>query len=287
MNMETSKVGLGGAGRLACAGAALALALRAALRLWFYDFDTGFYTVNGGLVWLSLGLPLLAGAGAVWLCVRGKARLGPLPQGKHPAAGAMAAVSGGVLLWAGAALAADYGQYAQTGLSRFESAGQWVHVAFLLMCLLGGAAQLALAAGLFTGRQLFAHMPLLYLPAVLWGAAYMVLTYVFYAKSSSTVENICTMGGAAAIFLGLLYLCRLLAGAGAPGAGLRASVAGVGAALLALPYHGADLALRLAGRGYAGEMPGELQLCGLAMAAFLLVFAVGYLRAGGQGREDG
>ncbi len=281
--MDFSKaMRLGSAGVLLCAGAVLGTVLQAVLRLGFFDLDTGFYTDGGVAAWLGLLLPLAAGGLAVWLCVKHKGRLGGWAAGRRPVAGALAAASGGVLLWAGAVLAADYAGYAKTGLSRYESAGQWVHIAFFAMCLLFGVAQLVLAGGLFSGRMLLVRWPLLYLPAALWGAAYMVLTYVFYAKSSAVVENLHTMGGAAALFLGLLYLCRLLAGVDAPGAGLWMAITGGVAVLLGAPYQAADLVLRLTGRAYAGEMPVELQLCGLAVALFMLAVIVGYLQGCGE-----
>ncbi len=68
--------------------------------------------------------------------------------------------------------------------------------------------------GFFQGKNNLARVPLLYLTAVVWGVAYLVLVYVFYAKSSSFVENFFAVIGGASTLLALFYLCKLLAGDG-------------------------------------------------------------------------
>ena len=73
---------------------------------------------------------------------------------------------------------------------------------------------------------------MLYLVAVLWGIAYLILVYMFYAKSSSFVENFYAVAGGASVLLSLFYLCKLFAGVEEESAAKRVFVAGIFAVVL-------------------------------------------------------
>lgn len=113
---------------------------------------------------------------------------------------------------------------------------------------------------------------LLYLVGVLWGVAYLILVYVFYAKSSSFVENFFAVLGGVATLLCLFYLCKLFAGVDEEGAAKRAFVAGIFAVVLGLTYSLSNLALLLLGRTYTGEMPPAVQLASMVVQLFCWCF---------------
>lgn len=270
--------------KLICVATAAAIALRSLLMLFFFDFDTGFYTDGGWTAWLSLLLPAAAVAAAAALCRRDQESLGPWQSLRRPVLGALAALSGALLVTSALVMAVDFRAYLDTGASQFESVRQGAnHVLYIAASLLFGAVQLAGAAGLVSGRDLFVKAPLLYVPAVLWGVANLVMVYVFYAKFSSPVENVFSMVGAAALLLALLYLCRLFAGAGPQGAGLRLLMTGGPAVMLTVGSQTVDLAMRLSGKTYAGELPSCCQLSVLGVGLFVLAAMVSYV---GHGQEE-
>lgn len=167
-------------------------------------------------------------------------------------AGVAAVLSGAVLLLSGAL------QW-RICVSSSPPGGEYValHGLFLGCCLLFGLVQLFLSVGFFTGKNSLEKARLLYLVGVLWGVAYLILVYVFYAKSSSFVENFFAVLGGVATLLCLFYLCKLFAGVDEEGAAKRAFVAGIFAVVLGLTYSLSNLALLLLGRTYTGgDAPG-------------------------------
>ena len=134
--------------------------------------------------------------------------------------------------------------------------------------------QLVVSVGFFTGKNTLEKAPLLYLTGVFWGLCYLVLVYVFYARSASFVENFFSVISAAALVLALFYLCKLFAGVDEEGAAKRLFVTGILAVVLTLTYTVPNLALLLLDRSYPGEIPPAIQLASLGAAAFLLLFLV-------------
>lgn len=262
-------------------GLAVGVLLRLVLMLRCFDFDTGFYTDGGVAAWLGLLLPLLMAGTGVWAFFRCRRAYTQYSRGRDALSGAFAALSGLVLLYTALVLTQDYRLFLRTGISAFETVQQErIHQFFLLMCWLFGAVQLVAGVGFFTGRDLFGRLPLLYVPAVLWGVAYLVIIYIFYTRYSSFVENFFAVAGGGALLLALFYLCRLFAGVGEQGAALRLLASGSAAAVLVAPYHMVNLAAGLAGKTFDGEMPPQYALCGLSVALFVLAFLVGYSRSG-------
>ena len=63
-------VNVGNALKVTCVGFAAGVILRVVQMLYFFDYDTGFYTDGGVAAWISLGVPAAAGLLAAWMCFR-------------------------------------------------------------------------------------------------------------------------------------------------------------------------------------------------------------------------
>lgn len=284
--MNFSKAMLNNAFKLIIAALVAALALRSVSMRFFFDYSTGFYTDSGLTAWLSLLIPLTLVGAAALFCKTGLPSLGSYQLRRSPVLAVFAALSGAVLVVSALTMAKDYMLFLDSGFSQFDSVRQgFNHQLYMIASFLLGLAQLAVAGALLSGKDIFKKLSLLYMVAVVWGASNMVMVYVFYAKSSSVAENIFSMGGAAALLLSLLYLCRLLAGVEAQGAGLRLFLWGGVAAVLAIPYYGVDLIQRALGYVYAGEVPPQCQLSGLAMGVFVLAFLASVQKRGHEAGE--
>ena len=261
-------VNVGNALKVTCVGFAAGVLLRVVLMLYHFDYDTSFYTDGGVMAWISLGVPLVMGLLAAWMCFRSRRYFGPYVPRKNPLTGAAALLSGVVLL-VSAGL-----QWAGLG-SMTPGREQWVlHLFFLVCCVLFGLVQVFASVGFFTGKNNLEKVPLLYLLGVLWAISYLILVYVFYAKSPSFVENFFTILGGASMLLCLFYLCKLLAGVDEVGAAKRAYVAGIFTVVLSLSFSLSNLSLLLLGRVYSGEIPPAVQLAVLVVSLYLLVFLV-------------
>lgn len=260
-------------------GAVAGVVLRLLNMLGGFDYETGFYTDGGVTAWLSLLLPILFAGAAVYIFVRQGDGFRAYARGRDILSGALAAFSGVILLYGGAALAQDYAMFRDIGYSRMELTQQpLVHISLMVMSFAFGAVQLAASMGFVTGFDIFGKAPLLYAVGVLWGMANLVSAYVFYASSSSFVENFFTVGGGALLLLGLLYACKLLAGVDEPAAARRLMIWGGAGTALTAPYHLVNLVLFFMGRTYQGEMPAVLSLCILSVGLFLLALMAGYCR---------
>ena len=71
--IDTMKlVNVGNALKVTCVGFAAGVLLRVVQMLYFFDYDTGFYTDGGVMAWISLALPLATGLLASWMCFRSR-----------------------------------------------------------------------------------------------------------------------------------------------------------------------------------------------------------------------
>ena len=109
---------------------------------------------------------------------------------------------------------------------------------------------------------------------MLWGVSGLILVYVFYAKSSSMVENLFAVLSGVFLLLCQFYLCKLFAGVDEEGAAKRAFVTGIFAVVLTLSYTLPNLVLLLLGRTYSGEIPPAVQAACLVAALYQLVFLI-------------
>ncbi|MGI6256371.1 MAG: hypothetical protein ACOYJZ_12235 [Acutalibacter sp.] len=277
-------VNVGNALKVTCVGFAAGVLLRVVLMLYYFDYDTSFYTDGGVMAWVSLGVPLLMGVLAAWMCFRSRRYFGPYVPRKNLLTGVAALLSGVVLLVSAG--------LQWTGVRAMVPGGeQWVlHLFFLVCCVLFGAVQIYVSLGFFAGKNNLEKIPLMYLVGVLWAIAYLILVYVFYAKSPSFVENFFTILGGASMLLCLFYLCKLLAGVDEVGAAKRAYVAGIFTVVLSLSFSLSNLALVLLGKVYSGEIPPAVQLAVLVVSLYLLVFLVSFrkfsLRRAPKGSMD-
>lgn len=266
---------IGNALKILCVGSASGIVLRVVQMLYFYDYTTGFYTDGGLVAACSLGIPLLAALLAAVACFKSRRYFGPYTPRRNILVGGAAVFSGLVLVVSGSLQIADYLGYLQTGFSSYNSSSQMpIHLAFMVASLLFGLLQLYMSVGFFTGRRNLENAPLLYLFAVLWGISNLILSYVFYARSSSFVENFFSVVGSAALLLCLFYLCKLFAGVDEEGAAKRAFVSGGLAVVLTVTYCFSNLVLLLLGRSYTGEIPAMFQLSSLGIALFVLTFLI-------------
>lgn len=263
----------GNALKVTCVGFAVGVVLRVIQMLYYFDYDTGFYTDGGFLAWCSLGVPLLAAVLGAAMCFCSRRYFGPYVSRKNHTLGVVAGLSGVALLASSLFQLLDYLNYLTTGASAYDSAERGViHIAFLIACFLYGTVQLFVAVGFLQGRNFLGKMPLLYLIGVFWGVSYLILVYVFYAKSSSFVENAFAVGGGASVLLSVFYLSKVFAGVDEESAVKRLFVAGIFAVVLTVPYSFSNLVLMLLGKSYSGEIPSTIQLSSLGVSLFLLVF---------------
>lgn len=272
---------VGNALKVTCVGFGVGVVLRTIQMLYYFDYDTGFYTDGGFLAGCSLVVPLLAALLGGVMCFCSRRYFGPYIARKNNTLGVVAGLSGMALLASAILQLLDYLNYLTTGASAYGASERgFIHVAFLIACFLFGTVQLFVSVGFFQGRNFLRKMPLLYLLGVFWGVAYLILVYVFYAKSSSFVENAFAVGGGASVLLSVFYLCKVFAGVEEESAVKRLFVTGIFAVVLTVPYSFSNLVLMLLGKSYLGEIPSVIQLASLSVSLFLLVFMMTFRKYG-------
>lgn len=268
---------VGNALKVLCVGFGTGIVLRVVQMLYFFDYTTGFYTDGGIVAGCSLGVPLLAAALCGVMCFKSRRYFGPYVPRRNVLVGGAAVFSGLVLIVSAVLQGVDYLGYRETGVTGYAFSHQTsIYFAFLLASLLFGGLQLYMSVGFFTGRRNLQAVPLLYLVGVAWGVANLILSYVFYAKSSSFVENFFSVISSAALLMSLFYLCKLFAGVDEEGAAKRVFVSGGLAVVLTVTYCFSNLALMLLGRQYTGEVPAPIQLSSLSVALFVLTFLINF-----------
>lgn len=268
---------VGNALKVLCVGFGAGVVLRAIQMLYFFDYTTGFYTDGGVVAACSLGLPLLAALLSGLMCFKSRRYFGPYVPRRNVLVGGAAVFSGLVLIVSAALQAVGSLGYLKTGAASYDFAHQrLIFSAFLITSLLFGILQLYMSVGFFTGRRNLQKAPLLYLAAVAWGITNLILAYVFYAKSSSFVENFFSVISCASLLMALFYLCKLFAGVDEEGAAKRVFVSGGLAVVLTVTYCFSNLALMLLGRQYTGEAPAPIQLSSLSVALFVLTFLINF-----------
>ena len=268
---------VGNALKVLCVGFGAGIVLRVVQMLYFFDYSTGFYTDGGVVAGCSLGLPLLAAVLSGFMCFKSRRYFGAYVPRRNVLVGGAAIASGLVLIVSAVLQGVDYLGYLKTGVTGYDFAHlRLLHFAFLITSLLFGFLQIYMSAGFFTGKRNLQKAPLLYLIAVAWGMVNLILTYVFYAKSSSFVENFFSVISSASLLMTLFYLCKLFAGVDEEGAAKRVFVSGGLAVVLTVTYCFSNLVLMLLGRKYTGEIPAPIQLSSLSVALFALTFLINF-----------
>ncbi|MGN0478513.1 MAG: hypothetical protein ACI4GO_03680 [Hominenteromicrobium sp.] len=250
-------------------GILLAAALRCIQMLYFFDDETGFVTDSGIFSWISSGIMLLAVLISGILCRTDRSLCGRLRPGANGAVGVTALFSALFLGLCSIVLFRDFYTYRYYGVVYFvPSAHVEAHLPFAVLSALFGIAMLISAVVWMCGKG-FRGLGVLWALGILWGLCYMVLTFMTYSASATTVENFFTVGGGAALVFFLLAEGKLFAGIGT-GASRDIYVFGLPAAVLWLTYVFSNTVLIIAGRGYATEMPYVLQLVMLFQSVHIL-----------------
>lgn len=256
---------------IAGAGVLLGTVLRCIQMLFFFDYETGFVTDSGTLTILYSGATLLSALAAGLLCFLDRGRCGVLRPVRSWPAGITSLLAGVFLLLCAVALLWDAHAYRAFGVSYFVLPAQvQSHVPFAVFTVLFGAAAAAAAVLWMRGGAFPGKSGALWALGVVWGLSYMLLTFMLYSASATTVENLYTVGGGAAMLLFLLAEGKLLSGVGGQKAARTAFVFGLPAAVFWLTYVVSNTVLIVAGRGYATEMPYVIQLAMLAVCVHIL-----------------
>mgnify|MGYP006916073735 CR=1 FL=1 len=258
--------------KIACVGIAAGIVLRVVQMLFFFDYDAGFATDNGLFSWMSVAVVCVAAAVGCFFSFKTET-LGEFGPRRNVSLGVASFLSGAMLLLSGALQTADYVRFLRTGVSSYDASERGIiHVLFFCMCFLFGLFLFVVGAGCFRGKDPFSKAPLMHLVGVLWGVSYLLLIYVFYAKSPSLTENIFAVAGGACLLLGLFYQSELVIGMSSLRAAKRLYLFGLFAVTLTITYAFSNLTLRLLGKRYVGEIHPIIQLGCLGAGLFLLVF---------------
>lgn len=266
---------VGNALKVTCVGFAGGVLLRVVQMLFFFDTETGFYTDNGIMAGICLIFVIAASVLACVMCFRSRRYFGPYVPRKNIGTGIMAVASGLILIGAAVVEYLDFQMKSSMGTADYNTTeSQVIHIAFFLASFLFGLVQIFVSFGFFQGRNMLQKVPLLYLVAVFWGICYLILVYVFYAKSALFTENFFAVLSGASTLLSLFYLCKLFSGVDEESAAKRLFVCAVCAVVLTITYSLSNVALLLLGKSYSGEIPAAVQLGNLGVAFFILMFLV-------------
>lgn len=252
-------------------GVLLGTVLRCIQMLFFFDYKTGFVTDSGTLTLFYSGATLLSALVSGLLCFLDRGRCGALRPVRSWAAGISSLLAGVFLLLCAVALLRDAHAYRTFGVSYFILPAQVEsHVPLAVFTALFGAAAVAASVLWMRGGAFPGKPGALWAFGVVWGLSYMLLTFMLYSAAATTVENLYTVGGGAAMLFFLLAEGKLLSGVGGQKTARAVFVFGLPAAVLWLTYVISNTVLIVAGRGYATEMPYVIQLAMLAVCVHIL-----------------
>lgn len=271
---------VGGALKLTCVGMAGGVILRLANMLFFYDYDTGFYTDKGLMAWLIiLFLAAIAVISQIW-CRKDKSSFAIDYKMKKDFFAGITSVLCAVSLIVMAVVQWNSHQsyLGQGQVNRSFAQTSSIHLIFIVCSLLFAILQLANAYGLFTGNHPFKNFPVVQLMSVIWGGVSLLFTFIFYAKSALTVENIYMIFGDVSLVFSLLYISKIIVGMGGESVARRCFLVGIPAILINVTYSMSNLVLYLLGRNYfrVGEIPMAMQLTSLCISCYVLAFLFSY-----------
>ncbi len=256
---------------VAGAGVLLGTVLRCIQMLFFFDDQTGFVTDSGTLTLLYSGATVLSALCAALLCLLDRRLCGTMRRERNWAAGLSSLLAGIFLLLCAVALFWDARAYRTFGGAYFMLPEQVsAHLPLAVFTALFGLAAIAASILWMRGNVFPGKAGVLWVTGVLWGLCYMLLVFMQYSASATTVENLYTVGGGAALLFFLLAEGKLLSGVGTLKTIRTAFVFGLPAALIWITYIASNTVLILAGRGYATEMPYVIQLAILGVCLHIL-----------------
>ena len=262
---------------LACAAGVL---LRVVHMLFYYDYETGFYTNNGLMAWVCTGFVILSSIFLVIMCLMDKGSLAPYTEQKRKGLGVITAISAIVLIASAVFQIKNHSEIIATAQPGTFASPMEIYTVFAVFCAIFGIVQILAAIDFFSGKGILLKAPLIYLLAVLWGLAYLMMIYVFYAKSANFTENFFPIVGGALLLLTVFYICKLFAGVNDKKTSKRVYMFGIPAVIVNISYTLGNLVLLVFNKTYSGEIPAEIQVANLAVSVFALIFLITLKRYG-------
>ena len=262
--------------KLTCAGIAGGFILRLVTMLYFYDYETGFFTDNGLLAWATIIFIAVIWIFSIVCCFKDKEYFtGSYSPGRNIFSGLISLLSAVSLAFMAYVQRQQHQSLLmmQAGSINAAQTGG-IHIAFILVSALMALLQLAVSISFFTGKDFFKSIPVVHLIGVFWGIINILFTFLYYAKSALTTENIFMMIGAATLLFSLLYISKTAVGLGDVAAVRRYFIMGIPAVMLNITYNLSNLVLNLMGREYMdmGEIPFAVQTANLFVAFYILAF---------------
>ena len=270
---------VGNALKITCVGLAAGVMLRTVQMLFFYDYETGFYTDNGTVAWISLTVPLLLAGLAVVMCLRSGSHFGPFVPRKNIPMGLVTALSGVILIFAGFIILVDF--LGNTLLlpegsmpEAYPALYTVVYIPFAAFSVLFGMVQIMFAVSFFGGSNSIGKAPLLYITAVLWSLFLLILMYIFYARTPSFTDNFFAIFSSSSILLTLFYLTKLISSVDESPSSKRMFLCGIFAVVISMTSSLSNLVLMFLSKTASNKIDFMIQLSVAGVAAFLLVFLV-------------
>lgn len=265
--------------KLTCLGFAGGTILRLIDMLYFYDYNTGFYMDGGKLAWITMIFMLMISVLCVVMIVRSKSSFGYHRARADKLSGVFAVVSSAAMIIAAVAQLNAYMEHHRLGyVARQFPASSIINMIYVVLTFMFGLVQLFAAFNFFTGKNLFLKFRLLYLISVAWGIVHIVFLFIYYAKSSSVIENMYAIIGGALLLLSFVYVSKLFAGMGGEKTAKTCFAVGIPAIIMNMTYTVSNFVLAVLGNRYDfyGEIPLAMQLVQFGLALFLLFFLFSY-----------
>lgn len=272
---------VGNALKFTCLGITGGLVLRLLTMLYFYDYETGFFTDSGMLSWITIIFIAVIWLVSMFFCIKDKRYFyeGYVVR-RNIFAGLISFLSSVMLT---IMVVNQYESYQlNKTLNTALSNGGVIHLVFIIISVLMVILHLAIAISFFSGVNFFNNIPAVHLISVFWGIFNVLFTFLFYAKSALTTENIYMVVGNVTLLFSLLYISKLIVGFGDDKTAKRLYIVGIPAVMLNITYNLSNLVLNLLGREYMdrGEVPFIIQTANLCIALYILAFLFTFKKYG-------
>lgn len=202
--------------KITSVGLAGGIILRVLSVLYTFDSGTGFYRNQGALAWISSVFVLVTAGAAGWMSRQDKKTFFAPYSGKPNRLLAVTSFLSGIVILLTAFI--QFRLYLQlrgsADLLPNEPLVSWIHVAFMVLCVVFAVLQLVLSIPFFAGYNIFNKIPAIYLISNLWGVVHTFFVFLYYSHSTLLQENIYTVLSSALLLLSLYYLSRYFAGVG-------------------------------------------------------------------------
>lgn len=264
--------------KVSCVGLAGGIVLRVISVLVQYDADTGFYRDGGLWAWICVGFVAVMALLSALMCLRDKKTFfAPYSGQRNRVLGVSSLVLGVVLLITAYIQGQSYFTKTHAGeYSVNEPLTSWIHLAFVIACVLFGLLQLALTPVFFRGLGAFEYAPALYLVGVLWGIVNLLFMFVYYSYATLHQENFYVIVSSCLLLLSFYDMSRYFAGIGKEHSARLFYAFGFPAVLVTAVYTISNALLRLlfGMEQTLTQVPPMIQLLHLAAALYLFVSLV-------------